>query len=573
MDDYQKGEKRMKISTKFGAMMFGIILCTVLLTFNTINGLNQISSVNKEQQDNNSPLMLQSLSFQIDIIQIQQWLTDISATRAATGLDDGFSEAELHYQNAKAKLETLKELGAEDSTVDDINKNLDEYYKMGIEMANAYIQEGTEAGNVFMKTFDPYAKEMQDSVDVLLKEADRNYINGNAQIVNKIKGLYHSSILVFTLILFIVMCAYSIINKTVIKRLASTTELVKQISDGEGDLTQRLIATSKDEIGSMSVFFNKFIQTVQNIVFDVRKTAFHISNASTKLANSSQQSIITAEEIAKTINEIAERMSEQAEITVNGSEKLTNLGDLIENSKEHIYLTTKSSNEVNELAKLGMLNMDNLAQIIYEIGEATKQVKVNIVRTKQSSEQISEANNLIATIAKRTNLIALNASIEAANAGVYGTSFQVVAKEIKKLAEQTTASAKIIEDMVKTLQEDANHTEVAIGNVELTFDTLSENANSTRKQYMEILESINHSNMNVEATNKLINQIEIMKKEVLLIMKELSTMAIENAAGTQEISTSIQEQTASFELIAKSSTDLTQLFQVLQDKIERFKVE
>lgn len=563
----------MKIAAKFGVMMLGIILCTGFLMIYTMIGLNQIISETNAQKDNNSPLMINSMSFKADIIQIQQWLTDISATRAATGFDDGFSEAEKYYQNAKTTLGILTKLGAEPATIDVINKELDDYYQMGIEMANAYINNGTDTGNVYMDKFDPYAEKMQASVEVLLKEANQNFNNGNEKILQKTNFLKYGLIIIFAITFLIVISAFIIIQRTVVKRLTLTTKLLKEVSEGEGDLTQRLKATSKDEIGYMSVYFNKFIQTVHNIVSSVRITELHISEASEELAKSTDISASSAEEIAKTINEITQKIVDQAEITRDGSEKLQHLGYLIENSKEHINLTAESSAYVNELSSQGLLAMEELTRKTDESNAAAKMVKENIIRTKHSSETINDACLLISNISKQTNLIALNASIEASSAGVHGTSFQVVAQEIRKLAEQSASATRTISEMVNTLQEDANNAESKIMDLEVIFETLEENVDLAKKQYTEISKSISQSNENVKTTYEIINQMETMKKQVLENMNNLSAVAVENAAGTQEISASIQEQTASFDTITMSCVDLTKQLQELQKLIERFKID
>ncbi|HAR86051.1 MAG TPA: methyl-accepting chemotaxis protein, partial [Clostridium sp.] len=139
----------MKISTKLGAMILLIILNTGILMFFTLSSLNNISAKVDEHQTENTPLMITTLSLQKDIVQIQQWLTDISATRGKSGLDEGFDEAAKFYESAKNNINRLEELGGDGQTLSSISQNLDDYYKMGIDMANAYIKDGTDAGNLY----------------------------------------------------------------------------------------------------------------------------------------------------------------------------------------------------------------------------------------------------------------------------------------------------------------------------------------------------------------------------------------------------------------------------------------
>src|SRR5690606_16135321 len=102
-------------------------------------------NITTEHQERNTPLMVTALSFQKDVIQIQQWLTDISATRGEPGYDDGFEMAAMYYESAKDRIELLKELGTDEEFINTISKELDGYYNIGREMANTYINEGTEA--------------------------------------------------------------------------------------------------------------------------------------------------------------------------------------------------------------------------------------------------------------------------------------------------------------------------------------------------------------------------------------------------------------------------------------------
>jgi methyl-accepting chemotaxis protein len=196
----------------------------------------------------------------------------------------------------------------------------------------------------------------------------------------------------FLITLLIVFFAFWVIQRTVIRRLLLTTTVLEGISEGEGDLTQRMEVTNRDEIGNMSLYFNKFIKSVHDIVASVKRTTFQMSDASRKLTNCAQQSIQSADEIAKTIQVIAQRVSNQAEMTMSGSDNLKQLGDLIENSKEYMNLTSNSSAKVTELATEGMINIENLAQQTKVSNDAAKQVKEKIERTKASSEKIGETS-------------------------------------------------------------------------------------------------------------------------------------------------------------------------------------
>ncbi|KJS82948.1 MAG: chemotaxis protein [Peptococcaceae bacterium BICA1-8] len=562
----------MKISTKFGGMMLGIILMTGLIMFFTLTAINNIIAITSEQQNKNTPLMMTSMSLQKDIIQIQQWLTDISATRAKPGFDDGFDEAANYYEIAKNNIEILNKLGIEAEIIDSFSKSLDEFYQMGKDMANTYINDGTDAGNIFMKEFDPYAARMEEGVDVLLKEVDVIFNEGNSKMAQSIKDLYKKTIILFSIVILISIFSFIVIQSVVIRRLNMMTNILKDISEGEGDLTKRVDIRSRDEIGTMAMYFNSFADTVNNIVSSVKDLSQQVAVANEELTAASQQCATTTEEVAQTINEIAMSATNQVQSTTEGSEKLMIFGDLIEENKRHIELLTETSSEVNKLIGQGLDVIDRLAIKTKESSSATYSIYDSIIKTNKSSEKISEASNLITSISVKTNLLALNAAIEAARAGVHGKGFAVVAEEIRKLAEQSTNSTKIIDDMVRNLQADATNAVKTMEEVEIILKEQVENVNLTEGKYKEIAEAINKSRESVETIKNAGKQMEQKKNEMMDTIQTLSVVAEENAAGTEQASASMQEQTASIEEIANASTGLSQLFLELQKMIERFKV-
>jgi methyl-accepting chemotaxis protein len=562
----------MKISTKFGGIMLSIVLLTGFLMIFTINSLSSISGIISEHRDRNTPLMITSLSLQKDIIQIQQWLTDISATRGMPGFDDGFDMASDYYNSAKDKIKVLRELGVETELADTISNDLDEFYQTGIEMANTYIDEGTDAGNIFMDIFDPYAARIEDSVGVLLNEADEAFNNGNSMIVLSINDLYQKSIILFGIVILISILSFFIIQNLVIKRLKTMTGIFKDISEGEGDLTKRVDVKSKDEIGSMAVYFNNFSDTIHRIVSTVKEVSEKVSRASEELTDNSHHSAAAAEEVAQTIDEIAKGATSQAENTVGGSEELMHLGELIEENKRHIEVFMQLSSRINGLVSQGLNIIDKLTLTTEESSSAANSVYQSIMKTNKSSEKISEASSLITSIAEQTNLLALNAAIEAARAGEHGKGFAVVAEEIRKLAEESTDSTKVIDDMIKNLRQDAAQAVEIMKRVEKILKEQFESVSTTESKYREIAEEMDKSKETVQTINQTGIQMEQKKNGVLDTIQMLSSIAEENAAATEQVSASIQEQTASIEKIANASESLSELFRELHSTIERFKV-
>lgn len=328
----------------------------------------------------------------------------------------------------------------------------------------------------------------------------------------------------------------------------------------------------KDEIGILAKSFQSLTDNLREIIKEINHSSEQVTSTSEELTATTQQSSIAAEEVARTAEEIATGASTQALNTESGSSKAMVLGQLIETNLEYTENLTEASNKVIEVVNEGLIEIENLYKITEESNNASKDINEVILKTNESSMKIGHASNVIASIAEQTNLLALNAAIEAARAGDAGRGFAVVAEEIRKLAEESTASTKSIDEIVNELQSNA---QTAVSTMERVSAISNEQTNSvinSKDKYILISESMNESDKAVRELNTSGLGMEKMKDEILDTLQNLSAIAQENSAATQQVTASMEEQTASIEEIAGASEGLANLAQDLQLIIKRFKI-
>lgn len=563
----------MKLKMKFALLILVVIISIGALNFLTLNSLNNISNITSEHQNKNTPVMITSLSLQKDVIQIQQWLTDISATRGKSGLDDGFDLAANYYESSKDKIKDLKELGVDPEVIDPISQNLDEFYQMGIEMANAYIDKGTDEGNKYMEEFDPYAVRIEESIGVLLEEADNNFDNGNSTISLKINYLYKNSIVLLCFIIAVCILLFIIVNQLIIKPIIKMTGISEKIAnlDVTENIPEKLL-NKKDEIGILSGALQNITKNIRDIIGEISLSSEQVSYSAELLCASAQQSAASIEEVSMATEEIASNALQQAQSTENGHKKAILLGEIIEKDQGHLANLNKVTLNVLQAVDEGLKEIEKLSNISKQSIVATDEVQEGIIKTNTSADKIEKASSIIASIAQQTNLLALNATIEAARAGEAGKGFVVVANEIRNLAQKSTASTKAIDEVINELQSNSKAAVEIMEKVAIILKDQADSVELSKEKYITISDMIKEAAYAGEKLNESSGEIANMKVEMMSILENLSSIAEENSSTTQQVSASMEEQRASMEEISSSNEGLAQLSKDLQSIIFKFKI-
>ena len=407
------------------------------------------------------------------------------------------------------------------------------------------------------------AKEFADT-----KKQDLVALSSNAiEMQKQVKQL----LLVTTFLAIILSLGLSIIiSNSITKPIINLLKTVEKVA--EGDLTEELTATSKDEIGELVKAINKMIGSLKSLISDTSLVSEHVVESSQALIAISQQSAMVSEEIAKTIEEIASTSNEQAKDTELGAIKVSEFSRIIEKDLENMKKISEIVATIVALKDDGEKIIDQLTIITKENSEAANEVYQGILETNDSSSKIETASSVIQSISEQTNLLALNAAIEAARAGEAGRGFAVVAEEIRKLAEQSNNSTKEIDAVVKELQLKSSNTVEVIQTVAKVVEQQEKSVELTRDKFRRLAEAIEEVKSIASASESFVRQMDEQKNDIVDVLQALSAIAEENAAGTEEAAASIEEQSASIQEINSSSGALASLANDLKEKITIFKI-
>lgn len=369
-----------------------------------------------------------------------------------------------------------------------------------------------------------------------------------------------------------VVCISSLSNKFV-KPLTEVTGYAKVMSEGDFTLNiSEKLLRQDDEIGQLSGAFKEMLQNFRGLVENIYKSSSKVGASSDELASKTKQVASVTEQIMETIEEVARGASIQAQDTQNGLIQADELGNYIGKNKEYVEVLKDVSEKVSILLKE---EFDILNDLIIKANKSEKSIKEvydEIIRTNESSKSIGKASQVIASIAEQTNLLALNAAIEAARVGESGKGFAVVADEIKKLAQESTESTKIIDKTLGELQTNSNLSVTKVFNVLKLISKQTESVRNTENKYREIVTSVDELEKKVVLLQTSSESMEKKKVQILNIMQNLSSIAEENAASAEQTSASSAEQVTATEKIARASNELEELAEKLQQSIYEFKI-
>ncbi|MTI47586.1 MAG: methyl-accepting chemotaxis protein [Firmicutes bacterium] len=339
-----------------------------------------------------------------------------------------------------------------------------------------------------------------------------------------------------------------------------------------GDLTTRVNIGSKDEFGQIGKSFNSMLEGINNLIKDIKTSSHTVLNTSISLGDITTQTTQATREVSRTIEEIASSTSSQAKDTENGVLRINEISERIESVSTTTDYMSEISYETNNLTNRGLDIVKTLTEKSTKTADASKKVNEIVINVDKSTSEIGVISETISKIAEQTNLLALNAAIEAARAGEHGKGFAVVADEVRKLAEESSEATNDIKELIASIQ---NQSKTAVKSMDETRVTVSEQdvvVKETEDIFNQILVSVKSLIEKVAEINESSLEMREQKDTIVDVMENISAVSEQTSAATQEVSASTEEQLASIEEVETHTQQLEDLAHQLEESINKFSV-
>ena len=469
------------------------------------------------------------------------------------------------------KLEKMELKGTEVQLLADVKKNETKITDAISKMAQAVAAGKTQEALLIYNQVEPSIEALADAIRELVKaqeaEAAEVYKENQADYQKTIwllLGAIGSAILI-SLVLG------QTISNSVSRPLASIVGEAAAIAGGNLT-TQDLLLNRQDEIGKVSLEFNRMKGSLRQLIREAVSVSEQVAASSEELTASAGQSAQASTNIATSIATVAGGADKQVAAVNETSAVVQEISATMEELSATAAEMATMSEQTAAAAVEGKTSIEQAVKQMGQVGVGARQAQDAAEGLKASSAQIGEIVGLISAIAGQTNLLALNAAIEAARAGEQGRGFAVVAEEVRKLAEQSEAAARQIKELV-----DVNHESIGkvVGAIDFAIRDISsgvELVNVAGDNFGAINGQVRQVTDQVAGIAKAVNEAAAGTQRIVGSVREVESISRDSAAETQTVSAATEEQTAAMEEISSASQVLAQLASNLQSSLMKFQI-
>ncbi|MER2132627.1 MAG: methyl-accepting chemotaxis protein [Carnobacterium inhibens] len=417
----------------------------------------------------------------------------------------------------------------------------------------------------------PIEKELVAGFSELAEEREKEINTIGQEAIGNGERVAIIGIIIMILVAVLSVVVAYLTSNNIVKPLNVVMQRMQSIS--AGDLSSEpLEITEKDETGKLSISMNKMQKTVKSVMKGIAKASEDLSSHSEELNQSASEVKSGSEQVAITMQELATGSETQATTA-------SNLAVVMENFTKKVQSTNKNGEKIKD-SSMGVLSMttegkqymEDTSRQMAKIDEIVQDAVAKMATLDNQTQEINNLVVIIQKIADQTNLLALNAAIEAARAGEHGRGFAVVADEVRKLAEQVAVSIADITGFVEKIQTESKRVSDSLQTGYVEVEEGTSQIAKTGQTFNQINASVTTMVDGIKGISDNLESIKVNSEIMNSSIEEIASVSEESAAGVEQTSAASQQITSSMEEVAGSSEQLANLAENLTEMVSHFKL-
>lgn len=491
------------------------------------------------------------------------------------GTEETFSNFEFYSESLDAEIDYLDTLHRSEimsGFMEQLKKFRDDFTNGTLDMMDAYNRGDKVLANGYINTkLRNASNSMLDMTTQIVTYQEQQLEEINSKADNSIALSEFVAGIALAVSIAAALIVMLFIRKTI--TLPIRTIVKESNIMAAGDLSnQDIVVKTKDEIGQLGTSFNAMKNNLASLIKNIQMNSEQVSAAAQELSASTEEITATTEDVTMRVSDTAERSQISAHASNESARAMDETAAGVQRIAEATQKLHSNSLDASETAKNGGKIIHDAQHQMSIISTSTNSVNELVQKLAQQTEEINNISQIITAITDQTNLLALNAAIEAARAGEHGKGFAVVADEVRKLAEQSKESANSIVNLTLEIKADTENVERAVSDSLISVDDGVKIITNAGDSFTSIVHAVTQMSTQIEEVSATSEQLSASAEQVTASVNEIATGANESSSDLEMIAASVEEQTATMQQVNAVAVTLSDNAQNLQQEIQKFKV-